>query len=299
MNKFSMLISAACFAALLLCGCSAEDNVSSSSDSTAETAVVTTAATEEVTEPPITEHELEPAEGTYVYDNAGILDSASIAECNDYCEWLYENYLINAAVVTTAELAELTPEEYSANAYIDIYEGKGSGLLLLVNNDTNNDYLYKTGSCLNSIDEETEKESFYWATREIVSGDYKTAILRLMQLGEMCSQYVFDNAGIFTAEEADVLEQACTEASFDISVLATTNSTGTPNLDICRTYYERRYQDKQGYMIMLDTASATITVFTGSYALSGYDSELESANKLAASGNYTGAVSAMIAALKG
>lgn len=299
MNKFSMLISAICIAGLLLCGCSAEDDVSTSSESTAETATTTTTAAEEVTEPPITERELEPAEGTYVYDNAGILDSASLSECNDYCEWLYENYLINAAVVTTADLGELSPEEYAANAYIDIYEGKGSGLLLLINNDTNKDYLYKTGSCLNSIDEETEKEAFYWATREIVSGDCKTAVLRMMQLGEMCSQYVFDNAGVFSSEEADVLEKACNEASADISVLATTNSTGTPNLDICRTYYERRYQDKQGYMIMLDTASGTITVVTGSEAISGYDSELESADKLAASGNYTGAVSAMIAALKG
>lgn len=273
--------------------------MSSSSDSMAEASAVTTEATEEATEPPLIDRDIEPAEGTYVYDNAGILDSVSIAECNDYCEWLYENYLINAAVVTTAELGELTPEEYAANAYIDVYEGKGSGLLLLINNDTNKDYLYKTGSCMSAVSEAAESESFYWATKEIVSGDYKTAILRLMQLGEMCSKTVFDNAGVFTADEVEILEQACEGASAGISVLATSNSTGTPNEEICRTYYDRRYSAEKGIMIMVDTVSRTLNVTSDNPLPEALDETVESANSLAAGGDYAAAVSAVISSLKG
>ncbi len=301
MNKFSMIFLAACSAAVILCSCSAKDDADSSSADIAETTTAATTAepTEEAAAPPVADRDIEPAKGTYVYDNAGILDDSAFAECNDYSEWLYENYLINAAVVTVADLGELTPEEYAANAYIDIYEGKGSGLLLLINNDTNKDILYKTGNCLNAIDSDSESEAFYWATKELVAGDYKTAILRLMQLGEMCSQTVFDNGGIFTAEEITVLEQACEGASADISVLATTNSTGIPNEEICRTYYDRRYTEEKGIMIMLDTVSATINVTSDKPLPETLAEAVASADSLAARGDYAAAVSSVISALKG
>lgn len=295
MNKFSVLLAAVCSAAILLSGCSDKDNDGSNSSMSTAGTTAELASSAEVTEPPVIERDIEPAEGTYIYDNAGILSADAVSECNNYCEWLYENYLINAAVVTTSSLGEHSPEEYAANAYIDIYEGKGSGLLLLINNDTNKDYLYKTGSCINSIDEETENEAFYWATREIVSGDYKTAILRLMQLGELCPQYVFDNGGIFTDEQINSLEALCSESPSDFTVLATVNSTESTNEEICRTYYHRHYKDHFGFMVMVDTVSNTVFVMKdGKVVVDLGNGVLESANQLAASGDYYGAVNAII-----
>lgn len=137
------------------------------------------------------------------------------------------------------------------------------------------------------------------ATREIISGDYKSAILRLMQLGEACPQHIFDNAGIFNAEEIASIETLCSESGKEISVLATSNSTESTNEEICRTYYKRRYQDKDGYMIMLDTVSGTVIAVSEGDLPSGTDDKLEAASTFAASKNYINAVETAVSALKG
>lgn len=298
MNKFSLIFLAILAAAVMLAGCSSDDKSGSASESSSkspasEASVEASSVSE--TEPVTLPHGITPAEGTYIYDNAGVMDEAAFSECNDYAEWLYENYLINTAVVTIDDLGGLSAEEYAANAYQEIYGGAGSGLLLLVNNDTNKDILYKTGRCLTSIDENAEKQALYWATQDIVSGDYKSAVLRLMQLGELCPQYVFDNGGIFTDEQINSLEALCSESPSDFTVLATVNSTESTNEEICRTYYHRHYKDHFGFMVMVDTVSSTVLVMKdGKVVVDLGNGVLESANQLAASGDYYGAVNAII-----
>lgn len=308
LNKFLYLIIAAVVASSVLTGCSDEKKKSDDASASGVTdqgdtfpessaGITTEASTEAPTKEPV--RNIEKAEGTYIYDYAKMLSDADFNECNDYAEWLYENYLINTAVVITDNIEGLTPEQYAQEAYIDLYSGRGSGLLLLVNNDTNEDYLYKTGSCLASISEEAQANEFYWATQEIIEGDVKSAILRLMKLGEACPQHVFDNGGIFSSESIEALENACTGGANDISVLATSNSTGTPNEEICRTYYDRHYQGKNGIMIMLDTASDTLTVVSDGQLPADIAELTGSADVLAAAKNYTGAVESLINALKG
>ena len=157
---------------VLISGCSVK-KAESSEKGEIPTASDVSASAEEATENKPVERVLEPAEGTYIYDKAKLLDAETIAACNDYTEWLYKNYLINAAVVTVDKLGERSPEEFASEAYNEIYAGKGSGLLLLINNDTNQDILLKTGSCKSNISEEAEKDAFYWSTKDIVAGDYK------------------------------------------------------------------------------------------------------------------------------
>lgn len=304
------IFAAALFAASLLlvsAGCSGKNNQplseppvqEQSSESDADvTDGDSTSSPEPSSEVPATTeavHELErniqPAEGTFVYDYANLLSDEDFAECNNYTEWLYETFLINAAVVTTDDIEGLTPAKYAEDAYIELYEGKGSGLLLLINNDTGEDYLYKTGSCLTSVSEDTQAYEFYWATQEIVSGDYKSAVLRLMKLGEACPRYVFDNGGVFTAEQLQTLESACAGSS--ISVLATSNQTGSTNEEICQSYFDRRYQGEKGTMIMADTFSKTLTVISND-GKNASAAALEKANTLAAAGNFAAAVTGLI-----
>lgn len=295
MRKIFAGIMSVLAAAVICSGCSDDSGKTDKAPSVPENipAELTTLPPE--TEPPTEAiiRDIKPADGTYVYDNAGLLSKEQFSECNDYAGWLYETFLINAAVVTTDSLGEMTPEQYAEKAYVDIYSGRGSGLLLLINNDTNEDYIYKKGSCLTAIPESAQSNALYWATQEIVSGDYKSAIMRLMQLGEYCSQYVFDNGGIFTAEEIDALETACEGASGEYSVLATGNSTGSPNEEICRSYYQRHYKDTTGTMIMVDTESSSVLVMKDGEVLN--DVSLADANTLAASGDYFGAVNALLA----
>ena len=85
--------------------------------------------------------------GKLIYDNARLLDDASYKKCSEYLHELYSRYMINSAVVTTNDLGGRSVHEYAAEAYDDIFGAGGNGLLLLINNDTNEDYLYKTGAC--------------------------------------------------------------------------------------------------------------------------------------------------------
>lgn len=313
MNRIFILAAAAVSLSAVLCGCSDKEELSepparsvSEIDSISETDGVSDegyseSASEQPTEPENHElqRDIQPAEGTYIYDYAGVLSSEAFAECNNYAEWLYETFLINAAVITTDDIEGLTPEQYAADAYSELYGGRGSGLLLLINNDTNDDYLYKTGSCLVSVSEDAQADEFYWATQEIIGGDYKSAVLRLMKLGESCPQHVFDNGGIFTAEQIAALENSCAGGSADISVLATSNSTESSNEEICRSYYDRHYQETDGYMIMLDKETNTLTVVSDLALPDGLDAVVAEANTLAADMDYTGALNAVITALKG
>ncbi|MBQ8297308.1 MAG: TPM domain-containing protein [Ruminococcus sp.] len=307
MNKISGIIVSLLTAAALCCGCSDDDEKPKAplTSSVTDTDSSGDSASEPVTEAPTEpekkeiERNIQPAEGTYVYDYAKILSAEDFAECNNYTEWLYETFLINAAVVTTDDLEDFTPAEYAEKAYIDLYSGRGSGFLLLINNDTNEDYLYKTGSCLASVPEETEKVEFYWATQEIVNGNYKDAILRLMQLAEYCPQHVFDNGGIFTAEQISALEIACTGGASDISILATSNGTESTNEEICRSYYDRHYKESKGFMIMLDTVTNTLTVASDNEHPAALATALTEANTLAAASDYPGALNTVIAVLKG
>ncbi len=299
LNKFFVILLTAISSALLVTGCADDKSKdSSSAEDIPATEAVTEAVTEEetqpATQPPV--RDFEKAEGTYVYDHAGIMSASAIEQCNNYAEWLYEKYLINTAVVTTDSLGEYEPAEYAENAYNELYGGRGSGLLILINNDTNEDYIYKKGSCLTAIEQELQDNELYYATREIVSGDYEAAVMRLLALGEQCSEYVFDNMGVLTAEGLSALESLC--EGTDIAVLVTSSGTSQTAEEVCRSYYERRFGDSVGYMLMLDTSSGIFTCVTEGTLPAGFEEKMESAQTSAAS-DYAQAIGGLIEALKG
>ena len=293
MKKIFMMLLAS---GIILSGCSGEKSRSRTADkentSTEASSESTSAISETV---PLSEHKpiehiLDAAEGTYIYDNAKLFSSEDASFFNDYAEFLYENFLINAAVVTTDSLDGRSPEDYAAEAYNTIYEGKGSGLLLLINNDTKMDILYKTGSCLRNIDSENENEAFYWSTKDIVEGDYKTAVHRLMQLGENCPQHVFDNGGILSDEALTSLEVSLVGYKNEVSILATTNSTEMTNEELLQSYYMRRYHDGKGYMLMFDAKTTSVSAYSKEQMPSGYEDVLKKANELAKKGDIQGAL---------
>ncbi len=257
----------------------------------------TAVTTEPASKPP--EHVLKPEAGKLIYDEAGVLDEAAKQEITAKAEELYKNRLINAAVITVSNIGGQDPLAYAQEAYNDIYEGRGSGLLYLINNDTGNDILYLTGRCRTSVSEDTEKDAMYWATREIVSGDYKAAVGRMFALAENSSQHVFDNAGIFSEDVTAELEAKLNSGANDLSLLATANTTGKPNTEILTQYYSRRYQDGSGYMILLDTESKSLSVHSGKPLPADIETVLKNANALAAKGDYSGAVGAVADSLKG
>ncbi len=202
---------------------------------------------------------IRPADGTFIFDDAGILSEKDLSDCNDFAGLLYEDHLINTAVLTVDDLHDMTPHEYAEKAFDDIYGSMGSAMILIINNDTDQDYLYRTGSCSRFISDADENNAFFWATKDIVTDDYRSGILRLLGLGSECPEHIFDNAMIFSDEECAELEDILSGKNTNIAVLATTNSTERTNEEICQDYCDRRFKDTEGIMIMLDKKTMTFT----------------------------------------
>lgn len=141
LKKIFSVLTALLSAAALLTGCSDKDNRDKTEKSSAVSSEESVTdsnsadASSEAASEPQTVHEIHrditKAEGTYVYDYAKLLSKDAFEECNNYTEWLYENFLINAAVITVDDLEGMSPEEYAEKAYIDLYSGRGSGLSCL------------------------------------------------------------------------------------------------------------------------------------------------------------------------
>ncbi len=279
--------------------CSDKD---SSDNSPADSVNTTTTPTEPPTmpEPPqeAFAQTLTMAEGVYVYDNAKVLSREAFDACNNYAEWLYENCLINVAVVTTDSIGDMTPAKFAESSYNDLYGAGGNGLLLLINNDTNEDYLYKTGACAYQISQDDEASAFYTATAEIVNGDYKSAVLRLLGLGE-ASQFVLDETEMLSYDEINSLTQSCAELDFPISLITVNNRSALSNSDICRDYCQRRFSDDSGILILLDINSKTFEFQCPSSYTETLQTAVTNAEALASTGDYAGALYSIINSLKG
>lgn len=141
---------------------------------------------EETTAEPTTVPPLKRSDGVHIYDNAEIFSKEDFEELNGYAEYLSGNYSIDTAVVTESDLDGQSPDEFAEKRYNELYNGSENGMLLLINNDTKVDFLYKKGICGEVISEDDEKNAFYTATREIVDGDYKSAVMRILRLAESC-----------------------------------------------------------------------------------------------------------------
>ena len=277
-----LIVSAACFAAM---GCSSDKTPVAGGKSV------------QTTSQPFTERSVGSTDGTYIFDKAGILSSEALKACNDYAGWLYSEKLINAAVITTNDLNGKTPYDYAADEFGEIYEGKGSGLVILINNATNEDIVYRTGSCLTNISQSSENNALYWETKEIIGGDYRRGIMRLLQLGELCPAHFIDNAQIFGYEDICRFEKALSDVKEDITILATRNGSKTPNEDILKAYYSRKYKDGKGIMLMLDTESRSVIAYSAEKLPSKLEKVMKDVNGLSSKDDHTGAIDKVIEAL--
>ncbi len=282
MKKIFLTAITLSFSWLILTGCSS-DKVPSE-----------TAKNREATSQPFTERIVEPSDGTYVFDKASLLSAEDLRACSDYAGWLYENKLINAAVITTNDLEGKAPYDYAAEQFSEIYEGKGSGLVVLINNATNEDIVYRTGSCLVNIGQKTADNAMYWATKEIIGGDYRSGIMRLLQLGEVCPEHMIDNSQVFAYEDIQPIEKRLSALKKDVTILSTRNGSSISNEEILKTYYKRKYKDVKGIMLMLDINTKTIIAYSDDKLPDKLKKELRSANELAARDDYIAAVNKAI-----
>ncbi len=290
MKKF---LGTAVIISVILSGCSDNNNTVQPAQETFTAPTTTAVITEAVITKPAEEKLSAVSDGNYIYDNAGILSAEDLTECNNYAGWINSKLMLNTAVVTTDSLNKLTPEKYAEKCYNDIFQGLGSGIILLINNDTNKDYLYKHGTPSLYITEQAEKDSFFYATKSIVEGDYKSGILELLSLAEACPKHIFDNGSMFTYEQIVDIESSLAMNS-GVFVLTTNNVTDKSNSDLAKDFFERYSNDgEKCRMLFIDSKLNEIVVMGESN-----QNVSEKMNQLLKSKDYYGVVKEYLESLK-
>lgn len=267
-------------------GCA--ENISNSVP--AETVLQTTGIiTEAVITEPAPEKLVTVSENKYIYDNAKILSQEESDECNKYAGWINSKLMLNTAVVTANKLNGLSPEQYAEKCYNDIFQGMGSGMIILINNDTNKDYIYKHGTVSAYITEKTEKDAFFYATKSIVSGDYKSGITELLSLAENCPKHIFDNGNAFSDEQIMEFESTLEMRSDTNAFIITTNNiTEKSNADLSKDFYKRYSGDEKGFkMLYIDKKLSEVLVADDSGIKNS-----DEITKLIKANDYYGAVNA-------
>lgn len=173
--------------ALTFCGCS-DKTETTAPESQTETVTEAPSDVQEsaVQSPTKAAQRISPEAGIYVYDFTGLVSDEEITQCNEYAAQLNSEYGISAGVAFVENLGGASPYDYAETCYKDLFSTAPNGMLVLINNDSNEDVIYKTGVCNDYISDRAESEAFYYATKEIVAGNYKNAAMKLLELGTNC-----------------------------------------------------------------------------------------------------------------
>ncbi|NLT08039.1 MAG: TPM domain-containing protein [Ruminococcus sp.] len=253
-----------------------------------ETTTEAASSGEKATEPPAKDDDQLKAEpGKYVYDLAHLMTDEQKKSCEEFIGGIYTDYMLNAAVVTVSDLKNKAPYTYAAEAYFTIYGGEGNGLLLLINNDTNEDHLYKTGVCTHRIGAEAEKEAFFTATRDIVNGDYTAAVTGIMGLGKSCPERVFDEAEAFSNAEVAEIDKLLSSSDTPAAIAAIRTEKNSKNVQtVAKELFERHFPEGKGIMIAIDTVSKKTAVYSPEQLPASFDKSMKEADEMAAKSNW-------------
>lgn len=191
---------------LLLTGCGArlKPEPAAAQTPTEETlAVVTEAAT---TAPrPIAERaaSLQAAGDSYIFDEQNVLTDEEKKQYNNYLGWLCTSRQIKAAAVITDSLGGISAPEFARSYFETLFGGDASGFLLLVNNDTNEDQIYRAGTFASQSADPARYIAK--ATPALVEQRYADALELLLPVGETVSDRIFDQCNALTAEQRQTL----------------------------------------------------------------------------------------------
>lgn len=148
----------------------------------------------------------------FVFDDAGVLGEAEYDSINTYAAWLAKTFKINAAVVITNDIEDKEPAEFAKEYYSALYSG--DGILFLLNNDTNTDYVYRQGFPSKFISDDDIEMLFAEISPWIIKGDYASAAERVLETAEgKLPEYFTDKSGILSKEEISELNEKLKDAA--------------------------------------------------------------------------------------
>ena len=125
------------------------------------------------------------SENQHIYDECSALTEDSLSLHNAYLEWIASSRLINAFLVITDNLNGLTPEQFAVQYYQAAADAENpDGFLVLLNNDTNQDYIFTSGICQEYMTQEDISVLLSGASRDLIDGNYTDALNRILPLAE-------------------------------------------------------------------------------------------------------------------
>lgn len=192
-------------------GCDKIEDKSANAD-TAEKTEAVTEATEEVTE---SDRKYEPKKGNFLYDDAGTLPEKDFNVLNQVAADFTAKFKVNTGVVITDDLDGKSPKDKAAEYHSEMF-GYSNGLLLLINNDTGKDYVFRKGSPSLFVSDEDIQLLLADISPLLVTGKYGEAVTKTFELFEKnIPEYVTDRTNTLSKEEMlsmnEMLEKACGE----------------------------------------------------------------------------------------
>jgi len=142
------------------------------------------------------------SEHSHIYDECGGLSEKEAELHNAYLEWLSVSRLINAFVVITDHLNGNSPEQFASDYYQTIADQElPDGFLVLINNDTNQDYIFTTGICSAYLPQTEAAVLLSGATYHLIEANYADALDQILPALERIPAYVCDRTGTLTEAE--------------------------------------------------------------------------------------------------
>lgn len=201
---------------------------------------------------------LQTAEGTYIFDEPGVLTEEERTHFNAYLAQLSAERQISAAAVITDSLGGESPEAFARKYFHTLFgDGKVSGYLVLVNNDTGVDHVYAENACEAWLSDTTYPIAR--ATPLLVEGKYADALEILLSVGEYLPEWIFDDAGVLEPEEVQELENLASGGRS--AVLITTEAAGGQSAAVTEEF--RRFAEEHraacgmDALLVLDTTHGT------------------------------------------
>lgn len=200
----------------------------------------------------------------FVFDEAGVLSDGEYDSLNTYTAWLAKAFKINAAVVITDDIEDKKPADFAEEYYSDLYSG--DGILFLLNNDTNTDYVYRRGFPSKFISDSDVEMLFAEISPWIVKGDYVAAAERVLEMTEQkLPEYITDKSGKLSKEEiselSGKLKEAAGDNGFNVMLI---NSTGEQSVeDFAKEKFNEYYEkDSDSAMLVINTSDGDSFICT-------------------------------------
>ena len=239
---------------LMLTGCARTETVPASKQlSVTRETVSVTEPEPETEETALSQKSAEQNENQFIYDECNALTEEIHQQYENRLATLSASCLLHTAIVLTDNLDGNAPQQFAEIRYHQLFDTDSEipdGFLLLINNDTGQDYFYTTGRCSLYMPETEKTAVIYRATPALIEKDYGSALEQILSLTLKIPPYVIDRTGTLTLAEIQEFSDKISELENPCAVVLRSFPQKTEELP--ETYYLEKMQTDS--VLFLDPA---------------------------------------------